>query len=423
MQPSCGGGCLDLYMTRSQLVLAALLGFVAPPTASAQRCDGSHRLNVLFIGNSFTYVQNMPHMVHVIADSLPGPCVDVAMIAIGGATLRDHWRADSAVVRIRQGGWTHVVLNDQSSFGDVFFLNGKARIGGTGGELSEFAANFVDVIRSVGAKPVLLAHWTDAGAPARDQQALDYIFARVANATGAAITPAGRAIATMYKVMPLTPYHRDEHHLSAAGAYLEALTVYETLTGTSPVGAPRSIQGRAVDFQQGIVTDSIGPLVALDASQARAIQLIAQSTVNEAFTPTAPAPITAELSEPTPTNISLSRDSVLGHWRGAAMVLPTPSGDSVRFDLMIGPDSLRLSAGLAFVGTATTAVTDGVVTVSGRVAAPSRRGGGTTEFTVGLRGVAVGNVMSGVISVRQPNGPDAAQFSALGTFTAERVPH
>ena len=77
---------------------------------------------------------------------------------------------------------------------------------------------------------------------------------------------------------------------------------------------------------------------------------------------------------------------------------------------------------VGMVGTATTVVKNGVVTVSGTVAAPSLRGGGTTEFTVELRGAVVGNAMSGVMSVRQPNGPDAAQFSALGTFKAERVP-
>lgn len=409
-------------MRPNALSLATLLGVVVPATASAQRCDEANRLNVLFIGNSFTYVRNIPHMVHVIADGLPGPCVDAAMIAVGGATLRDHWRADSAVARIRQGGWTHVVLNDQSSFGDVFFLNGQARIRGTGEELVEFGARFVDVIRSVGAKPILLAHWTDAGAPTRDQQALDYVFASVATATGAVVAPAGRAIVAMHETMPLTPYHPDGHHLSEAGAYLEALTVYATLTGRSPVGAPPVIEGRSVDFQRGVVADSIVPLVSLDARQARDIQILAESTVKRAFTPTAPAPITAELSEPTPGDPALSRESVLGHWRGAAMVLPTPSGDSARFDLQVGPDSLQFSAGLVFQGTATTSVKNGLVTVSGIVAAPSRRGGGTTEFSVELRGTVVGNAMTGVMSVRQSNGPEAAQFSAIGAFRAERVP-
>lgn len=104
------------------------------------------------------------------------------------------------------------------------------------------------------------------------------------------------------------------------------------------------------------------------------------------------------------------------------MVLPTPSGDSVRFDLAIGPDSLRLTAGLAFAGTAVTVVKNGVVTVAGTVAAPSRRGGGTTEFTIELRGAVFGKLMRGVIAIHQPQGPAAARFSALGTFTAARKP-
>src|SRR5215203_2096591 len=95
-------------------LVAIALAF-ALPTSGAQgqtRCSSARPLRVLFIGNSLTYVSNVPHLVERIASSLPGPCVSTAMIASGGASLESHWSADSVSRRISEGKWTHVVLND-----------------------------------------------------------------------------------------------------------------------------------------------------------------------------------------------------------------------------------------------------------------------------------------------------------------------
>ncbi len=164
-------------------------------------CDSTHILRVLFIGNSYTYVHNVPRLVEGIAATLHGPCIASTMIAVGGATLEMHWNADSVVRRIREGRWTHVVLNDQSTFGEAWMVDGRARVEGTGRELAEFARRFGEVIRGANAKPVLLAHWSDEDAPPRDQQALDYTFAKVARATGAVAAP---GVATLWLTLTCT---------------------------------------------------------------------------------------------------------------------------------------------------------------------------------------------------------------------------
>ena len=85
---------------------------IAVSTLNAQEvtlpCDSTRALRVLFVGNSFTYVSNMPKLVEAIAASLSGPCISASMIATGGATLEQHWQSDSVAQRIRTGGWTHV---------------------------------------------------------------------------------------------------------------------------------------------------------------------------------------------------------------------------------------------------------------------------------------------------------------------------
>ena len=58
----------------------------SPATAPARDAASSgDALQVLFIGNSFTYVNNVPRLIEAIAASLPGPCIETAMIASGGA--------------------------------------------------------------------------------------------------------------------------------------------------------------------------------------------------------------------------------------------------------------------------------------------------------------------------------------------------
>src|SRR5688500_8624888 len=141
-------------------------------TSTHTQCDAARKFRVLFIGNSYTYVQNVPRLVEAMASQLAGPCIEAKMIATGGATLEQHWATDSVARIIREGGWTHVVLNDQSTFGEGWWLEGKPRIGTTGRELEEYAGRFAKLIREAGAKPVLLAHWANADAPLRDQQAL-----------------------------------------------------------------------------------------------------------------------------------------------------------------------------------------------------------------------------------------------------------
>ena len=48
-------------------------------------------LRVLFVGNSYTYYSNMPHLVSLISDSTKVKLITSKSTA-GGATLSDHWK-------------------------------------------------------------------------------------------------------------------------------------------------------------------------------------------------------------------------------------------------------------------------------------------------------------------------------------------
>jgi hypothetical protein len=67
---------------------------------------------VLFIGNSYTFVNDLPAMVEAVADGAGHPVL-TSMIAVGGATLADHV-ANPEVTTTLAEGWDVVVVQGQS---------------------------------------------------------------------------------------------------------------------------------------------------------------------------------------------------------------------------------------------------------------------------------------------------------------------
>ena len=84
------------------LLLSVFLFFIE---IQAQSC------HVLFIGNSYTYVNNLPDLVsQMYAES--GDSFDYTMSAPGGCTFQQH--CSVSLPYIQQGGWDYVVLQEQS---------------------------------------------------------------------------------------------------------------------------------------------------------------------------------------------------------------------------------------------------------------------------------------------------------------------
>jgi hypothetical protein len=372
-------------------------------------------------------------MVEEIAASLPGPCIETEMIASGGASLGSHWSSDSVAQRIRTGPWTHVVLNDQSTFAEAWVIDGHSRVGGDAQELAEFGRRFAGVIRTAGAKPILLAHWSDEDAPARDQAALDYAFATLSRATRAVIAPAGAAIKQLQNTLPAVSPYFDGHHLSPTGAYLEALIVYSTLTDRSPMGAATHISGPAVDFNLGIVfPDSIVTLADIPDSLAPRLQRLAAAHASyrrSIMNVSRPAPLTAEYPKVPGNGDVITRESLAGRWRGTTTVLSGPSGrpvtleisihasenatDSARIELM--PDSVRVRMDSvrtrvpprAFAGVAEVRIQNRALVVRAPV--------GPQNSIVEFRGALVSGVLSGVAELHVP-GRGGTAFHSVGRF-------
>ena len=184
-------------------------------------------VHVLFIGNSLTYVNDLPGTVSRIASS-GNKRVICESVAMPGYALIDHLDGGSnAVEVIRRGGWDYVVLQQGPSSlpeSRVILVDGALR--------------FDKEIRAVGARTALYMVWPDKSRFAFFEDVrLNYKFA--ADTVGGLFLPAGEAWLTAWKFdSTLALYGPDDFHPSPLGTFLAGLVIFEGITGCNPEHLP-----------------------------------------------------------------------------------------------------------------------------------------------------------------------------------------
>jgi hypothetical protein len=195
-------------------------------------------LRVLFLGSSLTYANDMPLLVQGLARAA-GQSLDVATVAKGGASLEDHWKRGGAVDRIREGGWSFVVLQQ-----------GPSSLPESRENMREYARRFAEPIRKAGARPALYMVWPGMNRLAFfDDVRTSYAMA--AEDVGGMLIPAGEAWRAAWRRDPDVPlYRKDGEHPSPAGSFLVALSVFGMLYSRSPVGLPARVRLANGSFAQ-----------------------------------------------------------------------------------------------------------------------------------------------------------------------------
>jgi hypothetical protein len=235
-----------LRPTAARFALAALLALalVAPAlTAPVTR--------VLFIGNSYTYFNNLPEIVRVLAESAGGGRVEVRMVAPGGWRLADHWQKGEAHEALRSGTWDFVVLQEQSQLGDPRTVDGKPRVG-SDKNFAPAAAQWAAEIKRAGARPVFYSTWAKKASP-EDQALLNDAYAKAAREGGGILAPVGIAWSTIREAAPnIGLFVDDGSHPSSAGSYLAACTLVAAMFGKNPEGLTQKVSGTRVNLDTGL---------------------------------------------------------------------------------------------------------------------------------------------------------------------------
>jgi hypothetical protein len=191
-------------------------------------------LHVLFIGNSLTYVNDLPAIVESLADSAREPLLETRMVAKPDYSLEDHWNDGDAMAGITSGGWNVVVLQQ-----------GPSSLKTSRALLLQYTRLFSTAIEKGGARPALYQVW-----PTSDRQ-MDFARANesyrlAASDVNGILFPVGEAWLATQRIDPTTPlYAFDGLHPSVEGSYLAALVMYAVLYGKSPEGLPATLRLRS----------------------------------------------------------------------------------------------------------------------------------------------------------------------------------
>jgi hypothetical protein len=294
-------------MFRPARWLFVLLGCVAcarTQPESPPSPETSRPVRVLFIGNSYTYYNDLPAMLDGFVRALaPGTRLETGSVLMGGATLESHWKGGTARELIRGGAWSHVVLQEQSLLGGLR-INGVAHMNAPEERFFPYGRLFAKEVAAAGARPVFYMTWSrKADMPA--QEVLTQAYARLSREQQGLLSPVGVAWQRVRRERPgLELYVEDGHHPAPAGTYLAACVLYASLFHQPCLGAPSTLTG-APWTGTAFDTSRTETLVALPEDTARYLQQVGSEVglsagLAESGVSTPPAPVLPSLPRGAP---------------------------------------------------------------------------------------------------------------------------
>jgi hypothetical protein len=180
-------------------------------------------LSVLFVGNSLTYVNDVPGLVKELAANAGVSPFRTAAVAFGNYSLEDHWNRGDALDSIARGGWDVVVMQQ-----------GPSSLPENQQHLREWTGRFAERIRNKGGRPAVYMVWPQQDG---DWNAVMTSYTNAAVANDAILLPAGRAFRAVLDQHPEVPlFGPDRFHPGPEGAYLAALVIFGGLTRRQVAG-------------------------------------------------------------------------------------------------------------------------------------------------------------------------------------------
>jgi hypothetical protein len=184
------------------LAVFCLLGVFVTP-AQPQVGQSKDEIHVLFIGNSLTYVNDLPKMVAELAKAGKQRPLRYERETPGGCTLEKHWKDGKALAKIRSRKWDFVVLQDHSQGAlqkrDAMF---------------EYGRKLDSEIKKNGAKTILYLTWALQNKP-NVQPTISKAYLDLSKELKAQVAPVGIAWAMALQADKKLVLHQTLHFLSS----------------------------------------------------------------------------------------------------------------------------------------------------------------------------------------------------------------
>ncbi|MFM1858060.1 MAG: hypothetical protein RLZ05_1120 [Bacteroidota bacterium] len=186
-------------------------------------------VRVLFVGNSYTYYNNLIQMVSLISDSLETKLI-CTKSTVGGTNLGEHWNEQKGLqsrTLIEKGHYNIVVLQDHSM-----------RPIEAPDSLVYFGSLFCDLIKKRGARPFIYNTWSREKTPSTQKQ-INEGYKELASKCSAARVPVGDCWQKVLERLPnASLYISDGSHPSNLGTFIAALCFVKAITGKLPSSLP-----------------------------------------------------------------------------------------------------------------------------------------------------------------------------------------
>lgn len=180
-------------------------------------------VRVLFIGNSYTFYNDLPGVLERMA-AANGRRLTTQFFARGGASLQNHWNDGDAARALQDARWDFVVLQERS-----------VNVRGELGLAIEYARLFDAEIRKAGAQTLLYATPAQRGEVDK-LDATYHGYLEIAHELNARVVPVGPAFQEVYNAVPGITLHADDRvHPGAKGSVLAAMIFYTVIFGEPPV--------------------------------------------------------------------------------------------------------------------------------------------------------------------------------------------
>ena len=281
--------------------------------------------HVLFIGNSYTEVNNLPQMVADVASSM-GDTLTYEANTPGGCTFGQHCTNQSMAL-IRQGGWDAVVLQEQSQYPS--FPQSQVE-----NEVFPYARRLVDSVYAHGwcTEPMFYMTWGRKNGDQQNAQVFPVLgtyegmdsmlclrYRQMASDNDASVCPVGRVWRYLRENHgEIELYQSDGSHPSVAGTYAAACAFYTMLFLRNP---------EDITYEPG-----------LDAATARVIRSAARRVVYDTMATwqrVSPRVQVVEVDTPQYMSCSFALefidcDTVLCDWGDGTVEVFVPTTSNVR---------------------------------------------------------------------------------------------
>lgn len=252
-------------LSKSLIIIALLIGLLGigwlliDRATCGQPFNAKAPIRILFIGNSYTFTNDLPGMFARLACA-GGHRVEIDVAAEGGWTLATHAASPETLDKLKQSKWDFAILQEQSEIP----ASESAR------QQSMYPAvrELVRQIKSLNAAPILFLTWGHrSGWPEGGYQTFEAMQAQltvgymeIANELQIPVAPIGEVWRRSRSQSPsLDLWQDDGSHPKTQGTYLAACVFYATVFRQSPVG----------------LNDNEG----LNSENARTLQVLAADTV------------------------------------------------------------------------------------------------------------------------------------------------